>query len=1145
MRSKQLTALLAAACLLLAGACGNDRGSGGDKAPENDTAGGDTADKDTAGADVGTTTDTADNKTCGASVDCPQKTPHCDGMGTCVRCVNSTHCPAHGRCQAGECIDPTSCQSDKQCLKQDGVCDDASGYCVDCLGTEDCGKEQVCKANTCMPAPKACGSSKDCAATVQVCDKKAGWCVDCLTADDCDDERHCSDGVCIPDVCKPGTATCDESGNRRACRADGGGWEVKACPSGTGCKGGACEQKACSEGETACQGDIVAMCAAGGMGWQAGEDCAKTGTVCKDGACAKLVCKPGKTVCSLDNKAMLVCNEDGTVLTTTSCVAGDCKDNACTKTSCTPGEKTCLGPTKLHICNAKGDGGLSEDCTFDAACDGGACKPKICTPSALSCQGKIAYKCNALGTALGPHANCGPLGKYCKDGACVDQLCKPNETTCSGDHKQAWTCRPDGSGWVEVPCTGGTTCELGTCKSIVCKPGQTECAGKVAVKCNALGTVATPLTDCAKQAKACKQGACVAQLCNAGQTECSPAGKLMTCAKDQLSYVTTDCGVGSICNKGSCFKLSCKPKTFTCSGNVLYRCDDKGLALVKQSNCGIAGKYCIGGACKDAGCGDSKVNVPGEQCDDGNNNDGDGCSSGCQNEPKCAQLCGFHLACMSDGTCGKPCKNNGSGGSCGIGVPGGALFDTKGTNSSGVAVDANGSLVLASAGQANSKPHNIWIAGTSAKVVSRLNTTTGQEVARYASCASPSRTAVDLQGNVWVGCRSGGQVMKIAGSQAGCKDKNGNGVIDTSADTNGNGTIGSGEMKPYGQDECVIFIVKPHASENVIRGVAVDTANHAWVGGWNRRYLWRLHPDTGKVVDSINLGCNPYGIAMGRDDTMWVSGRGCSSLVRVDIKTKQVTKVGHGGKGSPYGVAVDAFGKVWIANTSLYSSRYDPATNKWHPVKHNQRSRGIAADDNGMVYVALDMTSNIAVINATTLTTEKHISLGGGRYPVGVSVDFQGNVWSVNQSKATASKVDPIAGKVLGEYPVGAGPYTYSDMTGFALHAMLLNEGRFRTTFYAADAFNPFLPKKTYAFTEVNADVTLPAGAVLKMRYRTAQSTTKLAAAQWSAEAAVSQWPVKLQGASGPVLEVELILYASPSGDSPQVKTLSAKWAAK
>jgi hypothetical protein len=48
----------------------------------------------------------------------------------------------------------------------------------------------------------------------------------------------------------------------------------------------------------------------------------------------------------------------------------------------------------------------------------------------------------------------------------------------------------------------------------------------------------------------------------------------------------------------------------------------------------------------------------------------------------------------------------------------------------------------------------------------------------------------------------------------------------------------------------------------------------------------------------------------------------------------------------------------------------------------------------------------------------------------GVSVDIDGYVWVVNEM---AWKVDPATGLDVGSYNGLSSPYTYSDMTGYAL----------------------------------------------------------------------------------------------------------------
>jgi len=475
-----------------------------------------------------------------------------------------------------------------------------------------------------------------------------------------------------------------------------------------------------------------------------------------------------------------------------------------------------------------------------------------------------------------------------------------------------------------------------------------------------------------------------------------------------------------------------------------------------------------------------------------------------------------------------------------IGPDYGNPFDIS-TNK-GLKINKNGYIEL-DIGKSNIDLSNIWIANSSEQTVSKLNTKTGKEMARYKTCGSPSRTSVDLNGDVWVGCRSDGGVVKIINDTKTCVDKNNNGVIETSTDLNGNGTIESNEMKPYKQDECLKFVVYPDG-KTVARAAGVDKDNYAWIGFWNSKRLRRLHPLTGASTDQINLGCNPYGLVIDQKGIIWVSGRGCSQLVRVDPKTKAVKSVGNG-NGSPYGINVDMFGKIWIANTNNYSSRYDPLTNKWVSIKHNNRSRGIATSNDGHVYVALDTTSTIAKINAVTLTVMTHISLGNGRYPVGIAVDYDGYVWAVNQSKATASKIDVNTNKVVGEYKVGKGPYTYSDMTGYTLHNYTAPKGDFSHTFgYSGWSGTVNESKITTKWEKIMIDFAVPPKSYIKVRYKAGNSLKALGPAPWSKNFGPyppDQMPLNLKNVTGKFLRVEVFMQANDKKLSPIIKSLSAK----
>ena len=94
----------------------------------------------------------------------------------------------------------------------------------------------------------------------------------------------------------------------------------------------------------------------------------------------------------------------------------------------------------------------------------------------------------------------------------------------------------------------------------------------------------------------------------------------------------------------------------------------------------------------------------------------------------------------------------------------------------------------------------IWVANSPEGTVSKIDTRTAAEVARYRTGPEdnpdPSRTAVELTGDVAVLNRAG-SVTKIAALLERCVDGNANGTIETSS--------GPDDVLPWGTDECVLW----------------------------------------------------------------------------------------------------------------------------------------------------------------------------------------------------------------------------------------------------------------------------------------------------------------------------------------------------
>ena len=566
--------------------------------------------------------------------------------------------------------------------------------------------------------------------------------------------------------------------------------------------------------------------------------------------------------------------------------------------------------------------------------------------------------------------------------------------------------------------------------------------------------------------------------------------------------------------------------------------DGFGKPTISKCFCEPVGDFA---ATEGLDCADANVTIhPGvdEKCDGVDNNcDGqvdEGVTSPCGS---CAKVCQFFVGEGSEQT-----------------------FDPADAEGTGLSPD--GAIQLDSS---TFKFTMLWVANSGEGTISKLDTETGKEVARYHTCKDPSRTAVDANGDCWVGCRGDGQVAKIALDPAKCKDKNGNGGIETSQDTDGDGVIAGDELLPPGEDECVLLLVKPD-EDTVARAVAVDKQSYAWVGYWNSRHLHRLDPESGVSVASVDLtpyaAGRPYGMALDQKGRIWVALRdgsppqiGMVDLTKFPITPKiWATPGGH----NLYGMAVDGNGRVWVAGgESRVVSRFDPDTETWKTVALAQypNARGVAASADGFVYVAHhDFTSScdagldhyVSVFDANSGDAVGLIDTNIGNPKlgaVGVAIDFAGYLWAINQCSSTATKVDRLTKTVVGEYPTGNAPYTYSDMTGFALKTVVAPEGMYLHTFKGWE-------DSQTRWYQVNVSLTTPTGTYAYLRYRVADDLPTLEAAPWSLQKGPyppEPTPLDLTKDGdilGKYLQLEVKLVSTVAGKTPLLKKLAAVAAA-
>jgi hypothetical protein len=510
----------------------------------------------------------------------------------------------------------------------------------------------------------------------------------------------------------------------------------------------------------------------------------------------------------------------------------------------------------------------------------------------------------------------------------------------------------------------------------------------------------------------------------------------------------------------------------------------------------------------------------------------------------------------SCGTCDMSCVQKA------VGQGSDNTFALNSENSSGVGLDPTGSIVIDSS-QISLSLKFIWVSNSPDNTVSKIDCKTAKEVGRYklvfngVSCGDPSRTSVDLEGNVWVGCRAPGKVTKIMAEKKNCVDKNGNGTIETSQDANNNGQIEANEM--VNEDECIVLQTPVLGSYT--RGVGVDKDNNVWIGFYDQKYLKHLKSSDGSVMETVNIPCPPYGLVIDQQGVVWVQGAGCG-LVSYNPATKAVNKYNPSSFSyGAYGINVDGKGRIWMGGSSGGSgaTSYDPKTGQWVLCQGVPSSAGIATSNDGFVYPAHDCGNGGSV---GKVDGEKCWQTKGapgsylgfaktGGCPHGVAVDFDGYVWGVNWTGSSVGKIDPNnlgAAPVI--RPVGSSPYTYSDMTGYTLNYFTAPKGLFVTTFFAGGGGNPVSATKAKpVWQSIDIQANFKPATKVHLRFRAADTKDQLEAANWieagdftdQAQLPFDLTKVPSAPILGTMLQVELNLITEDKKVSPAVKSVMAK----
>jgi len=423
----------------------------------------------------------------------------------------------------------------------------------------------------------------------------------------------------------------------------------------------------------------------------------------------------------------------------------------------------------------------------------------------------------------------------------------------------------------------------------------------------------------------------------------------------------------------------------------------------------------------------------------------------------------------------------------------------------------------------------IWMALSGRGTAVRVDTNTGAVLGEYFTSPNgmgrnPSRTTVDLDGNVWVGNRneaSGGRgsVTKISANPTG-PTSSGLGNVLPWTNSGGADTLGGTSTAA---DSAILQYVRTPGTN--VRTMAIDANNDLWTGGWGNHAHQLIDGTTGALVggESFNSGQGGYGGLVDGNGVLWSAGLFSNVLVRHDPVANTTTNINIGR--TSYGLGIDSSGNIWNSNWTYNTITKVSPTGAVLGVYSTggSGSRGVAVTptDNN-VWVANSYSNTVTRLNAAGAVIAT-IPVGGT--PTGISVDSNGKVWVTNYSSNNAMRIDPAGNAVdmtvyLGS---GASPYNYSDMTGTVLIGSTIPSGNWYKLLDGGSA-------GTYwdqIFWNTEADGFIPFDGDIDVEAR-------LMGGSW-----MSYDSGDLLGLTGQFLEVRATLFRGASGVTPILSDLT------
>jgi glutamine cyclotransferase len=192
-----------------------------------------------------------------------------------------------------------------------------------------------------------------------------------------------------------------------------------------------------------------------------------------------------------------------------------------------------------------------------------------------------------------------------------------------------------------------------------------------------------------------------------------------------------------------------------------------------------------------------------------------------------------------------------------------------------------------------------------------------------------------------------------------------------------------------------------------------SSGGSVWAGGLAIGDVLRIDPQTGKVVQRVNVGARVFNVAAA-PGAVWAVGNLTANAVRIDARTGRITanvRVENG----PYDVEW-GFGSAWVSNASSGTVSRITGKRVVKTIKVGVEPNGLSAIGR-YLWVTDHTAGTLLRIDPGTNRITGKVSLSGADWVTG----FRGSLY-VSQETDVVTRVDAKTLRVLGSVKVRRNP---------------------------------------------------------------------------------------------------------------------------